>query len=80
MRHLLVESREIEFVLDVIFIPSQNSLPQSPQNQEIQDTSSELLIATSVAGQGLGPVVAGWWEVVSASKEPRQWLQLRLQT
>ena len=66
MRYLLIESCQVEFVLNVIFInlkqdknlldghkcgilhmaltSQKNSFPRNPQNQEIQDTSSELLI------------------------------------
>ncbi len=66
VRYLLIESCQVEFVLNVIFInlkqdknllgghkcgilhmaltSQKNSFPRNPQNQEIQDTSSELLI------------------------------------
>ena len=48
VRHLLTESSEVEFVLDVIFIHfSEEFIAREPTEQEIQDTSSELLIFTS---------------------------------
>ncbi len=62
--HLLVETRQVELVLDVVFVDlefgiqiirfnvkkqtrltsQKNSLPRRPQNQDIQLTSSELLM------------------------------------
>jgi hypothetical protein len=46
MWHLLIQARQVKLILDVLLInfSKKKSFPRRPQNQEIHDTSSELLI------------------------------------